>query len=241
MKTTKAQQDQTRRLIVRAAVELIGEQGFEATTMKQIARSAGIGDATIYKYFPTKEKLLLEYFEIAFTDAVKQTGETADVEQYSLHERLQLLVDTILEHMLGDREFVAIAHAAAARSPLLVMRDDRPGQASLTAHVVALLDTAERSGEIAPCNFKNLIGSFFTDYLFAVLTYWLRDETEEFSDTTQLVDLTLGVLVLALKSGVVNKLTELAAFMVRSQMSRMMQNGSGLFDLLKSAKRSLGG
>jgi AcrR family transcriptional regulator len=240
MKTTKPQQEQTRRHIVRAAVDLVEKQGYEETTMKEIARQAGIGDATIYKYFPSKPKLLLGYFEITFADALKQVAETTEVEQFSLHERLLLLVDIILENMLADREFVAIARAMAASSPLLMMRDEMPGQRPLKAHVVALLDAAEESGEIAPCDFKNVIGGFFADYVFAVMLYWLRDETEDFSDTTQLVDLTLGVLVLALKSGVVNKLTELASFMLRSQMSRMLQNGSGLLDLLKSARRTLG-
>jgi len=241
MKTTKSKQDQTRRLIVRTAVDLITEHGYEGTTMKQIARTAGIGDATIYKYFPTKEKLLLEYFEIAIVDAIGQTGETSGIDQFSLHERLQLLVDSILEGMLADREFVAIARTIAGRAPLLMMRDDLLGQQALKKHVIACLEQAEESGEIAPCDFKNMIGGLFTDYLFAVLIYWLRDESDEFADTTQLVDLTLAVLVLALKSGIANKLSELAAFMVRSQMARLMQNSSGLLDLLKTAKRGLGG
>ncbi len=58
MRTTKAQQAKNHRLIIQTAVDLMTEHGFEGTTMKQIARAADIGDATIYKYFPTKEKLV---------------------------------------------------------------------------------------------------------------------------------------------------------------------------------------
>lgn len=240
MKTSKTQQEQTRRQIVRTAVDLITVQSYEATSMKQIARAAGIGDATIYKYFPTKEKLLFAYFDIAVADVLLQTGATPDLEQFSLEERLQLLVDGLLESLLADREFVAITRDLVGKSPMLMMRDDMPSQQALKAQIIEWLDMAERSGDIAPCDFKNLLGGLFADYLLAVLVYWLNDETEEFSDTTQLVELTLAVLVLALRSGVINKLTELTSFLVRSQLARVMRNTSGLLGMLKLARTHLG-
>lgn len=241
MKTTKLKQDQTRRLIVRAAVDLITEHGYDATTMKQVARSAGIGDATIYKYFSTKEKLLIAYYELTIADVLKDTAAIADLDKYSLHERLQLLVDGVLAAMLGDREFVDITRTIVGRSPLLMMRDGMPGQQILKQQVGALLTEAEERGEIAQCDFKEMIAGLFADYLFSVIVYWLKDDTDEFSNTTQLVELTLAVLVLTLKSGLANKLSELAGFMVRSQMTRLMQNSSGLLDMLKVAQRGLRG
>ena len=240
MKTTKSQQDKTRRHIIRTAVDLITQQGYDATTMKQLAREAGIGDATIYKYFPTKERLLLEYFELNIADALQQLDDTPELEQFTLHEQLQLLVDGVLEGLLPDREFVAIARAVARKSPFIMMRDDMHSQKLLKQRVAAMIEKAEENGEIAPCDFKNLIGGLFTDYLFAVIMYWLKDESDEFSDTTQLVDLTLAIVTLMLKSGVLNKMSELVTFMLRSQMARLMQNGSGLLDMLKTARRSLG-
>jgi len=56
-----------------------------------------------------------------------------------------------------------------------------------------------------------------------------------------MVDLSLGVLVLALRSGLVDKLLELGGFLVRSQLARLMQDGNGLLDLLQLARRGLGG
>jgi TetR/AcrR family transcriptional regulator of autoinduction and epiphytic fitness len=240
MKTSKSQQEQTRRQIIRTAVDLMTEHGYDASSMKQIARAAGIGDATIYKYFPTKEKLMLGYYELCIEIVLEQTLETPGFDEFGLQERLQRLVDALLELLLADREFVAITRSVVGKSPLLMMRDNMPGQQALKEQVVAFIDAAEQSGEIAPCEFKNMLGGLFADYLFAVIAYWLKDESEEFSDTTQLVDLTLAILVLALKSGVVNKLSELAGFLLRNQLSRLMQNGSGILDMLKLAKRGLG-
>jgi len=240
MKISKSQQEETRRLIIRTAVDLMTEQGYDETTMKQIARAAGIGDATIYKYFPSKEKLMLGYYQLCINIALEQTLETAGFEEFGLQERLQRLVDALLELLLADREFVAITRSLVGKSPLLMMRDNMPGQRELKEQVVAFIEAAEKTGEIATCDFKNLLAGLFADYLFAVIAYWLNDESEEFSDTTQLVDLTLAILVLALKSGLINKASELAGFLVRNQLSRVMQNGSGILDILKLAKRGMG-
>lgn len=47
----------TRELITDAAMALFGEQGFDATTMEDVATHVGIGTSTLYRYFPTKETL----------------------------------------------------------------------------------------------------------------------------------------------------------------------------------------
>ncbi|WP_437676559.1 TetR/AcrR family transcriptional regulator [Sorangium sp. So ce131] len=45
--------------IVEAAVNAFAEQGFAGTATKDIARRAGVAEATIFKYFPSKRELLL--------------------------------------------------------------------------------------------------------------------------------------------------------------------------------------
>lgn len=42
-----------------SATKIIGEKGFQNATIAEIAKEAGIGDATIYEYFKNKEDLLL--------------------------------------------------------------------------------------------------------------------------------------------------------------------------------------
>ena len=94
------------------------------------------------------------------------------------------------------------------------------------------------TGEIVPCGFKPSLSALLADYVAAIIAYWLRDESEAFGNTTQMVDLSLGILVLALQSGLVDKLLALGGFMVRSQLARLMQDGSGLMDVLALARRA---
>jgi AcrR family transcriptional regulator len=50
----------TRWAIQEHALRLIAEQGYEATTVDQIAAAAEISPSTFFRYFPTKEDLIIE-------------------------------------------------------------------------------------------------------------------------------------------------------------------------------------
>lgn len=239
MRISKSQTEKNRRLLIQTAVDLMTTQGFEGTTMKQIARAAALGDATIYKYFPSKEKLVLAYFEQAAVDALAQSAKIKGLGGFTLQERMQLLIDALLERFLADREFVALAHKLVAGAPLLLMGDELPGKPVLKQAFAEMLEQAESKGEIAPCGFKPSLAALLSDGVFAVTAYWLRDDSEEFANTTQMLDLSLGLLVLALHSGIVNKALELGGFMLRSQLTRLMRDGNGLLDLLKLARMGL--
>jgi TetR/AcrR family fatty acid metabolism transcriptional regulator len=45
--------------ILNSAIKTFGEKGFQNATIAEIAKDAGIGDATIYEYFKNKEDILL--------------------------------------------------------------------------------------------------------------------------------------------------------------------------------------
>jgi AcrR family transcriptional regulator len=49
----------TRQTIRRAAFRLIAENGYAATTVEQIADAAEVSPSTFFRYFPSKESLLL--------------------------------------------------------------------------------------------------------------------------------------------------------------------------------------
>lgn len=215
-------------------------QGIDGTTMKQIARAAGLGDATIYNYFPSKEKLVLAYFELQAGEALALMAGTKGQQAFALQERMQLLIDSLLELLQADREFVAIAHQMVQRAPMLLLGQAMPGKKLLQQAFVDMLEQAEAAGEIAPCAFTPSLGGLLADYVYGIAAYWLKDESDEFGNTTQLIDLSLGVLVLALQSGIINKLLDLGGFMLRSQLARLLQDqGGGLLDLLALAKRGL--
>ncbi len=240
MKTSRAQQDETRRRILVAATELFPRQGYESTTMKDVARAAGIGDATIYKYFASKERLVLGYFDLAVAEALIAYQATPGLASYTLHESLQRLTDAMLERLCADREFVLLSRELLRRAPVLILSEQLALKQTLRLTVMSLLQHAEDTSEIEPCEFKSLLSGSYVDYLLCVLSYWLNDESEGFAQTTELVDLSLGLGVLVLRSGLINKALALGAFMLRSQMARYFAPGAGVLDGLKVARQAFG-
>ncbi|TSD93853.1 TetR family transcriptional regulator [Gordonia rubripertincta] len=68
------QKMRTRNAIREAALHLIAEQGYAKTTVEQIAEAAGVSHTTFFRYFPTKEQVVVggEHFESEARAIVEQ-------------------------------------------------------------------------------------------------------------------------------------------------------------------------
>ena len=56
--------EERRRVIIDAALALFSRKGFRGTTTKEIAEAAGCSEATIFKYFTTKDELYSAILEV---------------------------------------------------------------------------------------------------------------------------------------------------------------------------------
>ncbi|MFS8199671.1 TetR/AcrR family transcriptional regulator [Streptomyces sp. CWNU-52B] len=78
--------DRTRQMasreILETALRLFTEQGYDETTIAQIAREAGVSQRTLFRYFGTKEDLLggnQDRFGQVLTDAISELPAEVDV------------------------------------------------------------------------------------------------------------------------------------------------------------------
>jgi len=99
----EARRPETQELIYQAAVRLFREQGYHATSIRNIATAVDIQPATIYHYFRNKEAILYSIMERVLTDllAIQQrlaNPEAGPVEQ--LREMVRAHVHFHCEHAL---------------------------------------------------------------------------------------------------------------------------------------------
>lgn len=60
---TERKKEETRKKIISAAVDLFNKQGFEQTTVEQIAEVADVAKGTIFNHFPVKEAIVREHVQ----------------------------------------------------------------------------------------------------------------------------------------------------------------------------------
>ncbi|MFU8816917.1 MAG: TetR/AcrR family transcriptional regulator [Pseudomonadales bacterium] len=66
------QKERTRERLVSAAREAFAAQGFERSTIREIARRAGVATGTVFVHFPDKQALLAQIFHETLTDVLDE-------------------------------------------------------------------------------------------------------------------------------------------------------------------------
>lgn len=88
---------QTRETIVRCAMELFAERGFDATTIADIAEAADIAPRTFFAYFPSKEDVVFHDFDAIFADFETRLRERAHGVT-AFETMREWIVDRITDH-----------------------------------------------------------------------------------------------------------------------------------------------
>ena len=105
----------TRSEISAVAAELFAEQGYQQTSLREIAERLGITKAALYYHFPSKSELLSSLVEPlieelrALTDEVEHAGEQARRDPRRV---VEAYYDLCLRRRLVLRSLVRDAHAA---------------------------------------------------------------------------------------------------------------------------------
>ena len=94
----------TRRQIADHAFALFMTQGFESTTIEQIATAAEVGTRTLYRYYPTKESLIVDFVESSLGSAVEELRRQPD--DMPLPHALYTVIETVMRVTREDADRV---------------------------------------------------------------------------------------------------------------------------------------
>ena len=237
MKISKEAQSKTRKRILSAAADVIIDKGFKSASMREIARRAEVGDATIYNYFSSKEKLLYGYCEQKQEDVATALKAIDDFNEYSLKEQLQQLAEMEIEQWLPDREFLAEVFELTYYSPAASIVNLAETRRRFSSMVDEIISAAIEVGEIPEQPYQELLAPLAWDYSTGILGYWLKDDSDGFANTTQLIDRTTEITALVLHTGMIGKTLDLFSFLFRSHVSRHIEELRQVSAPWKQAKR----
>ena len=91
--TIESHRDEVRRALLDGTAALVAERGLRAVTMSEIATTVGIGRATLYKYFPNVESIMVAWHERQIADHLQLLVEARDGATGAL-DRLRAVLET---------------------------------------------------------------------------------------------------------------------------------------------------
>ncbi len=101
----KSKGDDTRARIFTAAIDLFRRQGFDETTMREIAAAAGVAIGAAYYYFDSKDSIVLAFYDQSQQE-MEPILEAALANGKDLLERLESLLRLKLQYFEPNRRLL---------------------------------------------------------------------------------------------------------------------------------------
>lgn len=149
-----------------AAIELFDEQGFEKTSVIEIAERARVATRTFFRYFPDKREVLFSEAEALRAVLVERVLHAPDVS-----EPLQLVFGVLAAfdwESLGSRESQRRRRAVIASNPDLLERD------LIKHHSIAVGFTDALRQRGVDANVAQLAATVGGDVFFTAYGQWLE-------------------------------------------------------------------
>lgn len=189
-RSAKTRSAKTRAAIIEAALRLFRETGYEATTMRAIAREAGVSTGNAYYYFGSKEELIREFYarNQAEHEAACRPVLAAETEfAPRLRGTLRALIDVMSPYHTFAAKF--FKHAAEPNNPLSPFSGE---SSPLRASALALYrEVADGSSARLDQELRAQLPELLWLYSLGIVMFWVHDTSPGCAKTYQLIDRTV--------------------------------------------------
>ena len=185
---------ETRQKIVKVAMDLFQRQGFNNTTMEQIAEEADVARKTLYNHFSVKEAIVDEYARGISKEFTHDAFETLQ-NQPDTRSRLLNTLGKVYEWVEINPEITGICLGYRLKNMYQGTGYSSGGTQSLIAEIIRL---GQQAGEIRQDIQAKLLAKQLDILRGAVVMDWLNDSSklELRTEMAKLVDLFLdGAMV----------------------------------------------
>ena len=185
-----AQGEATRDRLYATAMRLIARRGYEATTLRDIANEAKVSVGLLYRYFPSKQAVIIALYDELSTEYARRAGA---MQAGRWRDRFVFALDTSLD--------VLQPHRVALRALIPVLVGD-PDDGVFAAGTAFSRQRVQRAFEDAVVGSTDApkpplaaaLGRLLYLVHLAVLLWWLLDRSPKQRTTVALVALTQQLL-----------------------------------------------
>lgn len=189
----KPKSEATRTLIVETALRLFQENGYDKTTMRAIAKEAGVSVGNAYYYFSSKEQLVQGFY-----DRIAELHEQSCVEVLTTERdfatRLRTVMLNWLEvaapyHEFGKQFFVNAADPDSPLSPFSA--ESAPTREATIGLFKEVIDGSDV--KLDP-ELRTDLPRVLWLFLMGVVLHWVHDRTAHQARTRMLIDRTVPLI-----------------------------------------------
>jgi AcrR family transcriptional regulator len=196
-KTHQSKGEATRSHVYSTALQLFRENGFEKTTMRDIAAKCELAVGAAYHYFPSKDAIVLAYY-----DEVQRRHTALAEEMFATHKSMEARIGRLhhlkLDILESDRAIMGalLRYAGDPESELSFL-----GKASeALRHACMQLFARAAEGADLPEDMQRMLPSLLWSIHMGILLYFLYDKSPNQAKTRKLIDRSTSLLMTLIKS-----------------------------------------
>jgi len=143
----EARDQDRRKTILRAAVEVFARKGYHGCRIADVAREAGVAYGLVYHYFKNKEELLQLVFEAGWGGFMSRIRDAAEASA-PLEQKIRRIAQVAFEAYRIDPRGVRVLVLEFARSPSTGEANRRTAFAEVLGVITRMFERARARGEL---------------------------------------------------------------------------------------------
>ena len=186
--------EETRRRIYEAALQSFRDRGFEQTTMRDIARQAGVALGATYYYFASKEAIVLAFYEEMEERGDHETMQAIEKHK-KLRDRLRVILEKRFELLEPNLRFLGalFKHSPDTDDPLSPFS---PETQSIRDKALGLFGVAIAGSDAkVPADLLPHLPRLLWLYQLGLILFWIYDRSEGRKRTAVLMEKSLSLVV----------------------------------------------
>ena len=195
---TTPKAEETGRRILDSALELFRQEGFDSTTMRDIARKAGVATGAAYYYYPSKDAIVMDFYQRSCAE-MQPKIEAALVQTSGLESRLRASIRAKLAHFTPNRGVLRalLRNGADPKHPLspFSTQTKEIREIDLAWFRRILVDCGMR----IPRDLEPHLPGVLWFFQMGVIFFWVIDESAEQARTARLLELATKSVVFLIR------------------------------------------
>jgi AcrR family transcriptional regulator len=196
-KSTMLKSETTRARILECALAIFRERGFENSTMREIAKAAGVAVGAAYYYFDSKDAIVMAFYQRA-QEEMAPSLDTVLSEAKTLEARLRGLIEYKFEYFLPNRALLGALSGHV--DPTHALSPFSKETAAIREQDIAFFQRAVEDSRVKlPSNIAPYLSRLLWLYQMGLLLFWVYDHSPRQARTQILFDKTLKMILIALR------------------------------------------